>query len=93
VLYVFAKAAAGPPMPLAVQKLHPSSWPVEITLDDSMAMAPALRLSQFDRWIVTARLGGEGTPTAQSGDLQGHAEVARAQIQPTVDILISEQVP
>src|SRR5207244_11220130 len=43
VLYVFAKAAQGPPMPLAVQKLHPTTWPIEVTLDDSMAMAPALR--------------------------------------------------
>ena len=93
VLYVFAKAATGPPMPLAVQKVHPATWPVELTLDDSMAMAPALRLSQFDRWIVTARLGAEGSPMAQSGDLQGQVTVARAQAPQTVDVLISEQVP
>ncbi len=93
VLYVFAKAAQGPPMPLAVQKLRPQSWPVEITLDDSMAMAPALKLSAFDRWIVTARLGAEGSPMAQSGDLQGQVMVSRGTSPQNVDVVISEQVP
>ncbi len=92
VLYVFAKAAQGPPMPLAVQKLHPERWPVELTLDDSMAMAPAMRLSQFDRWIVTARLGAEGSPMAQPGDLQGQVVVSRGASPQNVDVLISELV-
>jgi len=93
VLYVFAKAAQGPPMPLAVQKLRPQSWPVELTLDDSMAMAPALKLSGFDRWIVTARLGAEGSPMAQPGDLQGQVVVSRGASPQNVDVVISEQVP
>ena len=93
VLYVFAKAAQGPPMPLAVQKLKPTSWPIEITLDDSMAMAPALKLSQFDRWVITARLGAEGSPMAQSGDLQGQVVVSRGTSPQNVDVVINEQVP
>lgn len=93
VLYVFAKAEQGPPMPLAVQKLRPASWPVELTLDDSMSMSPALKLSQFDRWVVTARLGSEGSPTAQPGDLQGRVVVARGASPQDVSITISEQIP
>jgi cytochrome c-type biogenesis protein CcmH len=92
VLYVFAKAAQGPPMPLAVQKLQPDTWPVELTLDDSMAMAPAMRLSQFDRWIVTARLGAEGSPLPQPGDLQGQVVVSRGASPQNVEVVISEQV-
>jgi cytochrome c-type biogenesis protein CcmH len=92
VLYVFAKAEQGPPMPLAVQKLKPTSWPVAVTLDDSMAMAPALKLSGFDRWIVTARLGAEGSPMAQSGDLQGQVVVSRGASPQNVDVVINQQV-
>jgi cytochrome c-type biogenesis protein CcmH len=66
---------------------------VEITLDDSMAMAPALKLSQFDRWVVTARLGAEGSPMAQSGDLQGQVVVSRGTSPQNVDVVINEQVP
>jgi cytochrome c-type biogenesis protein CcmH len=93
VLYVFAKAEQGPPMPLAVQKLKPTAWPVELTLDESMSMSPALKLSQFDRWVVTARLGSEGSPTAQSGDLQGKVVVARGTSPQNVEVTISEQIP
>jgi cytochrome c-type biogenesis protein CcmH len=93
VLYVFAKAERGPPMPLAVQKVQPERWPVELTLDESMSMSPALKLSQFDRWVVTARLGGEGSPTAQSGDLQGRTLVTRGASPQNVEVVISEQVP
>jgi cytochrome c-type biogenesis protein CcmH len=93
VLYVFAKAEQGPPMPLAVQKLKPTAWPVELTLDESMSMSPALKLSQFDRWVITARLGSEGSPAAQSGDLQGKVVVARGTSPQNVEVTISEQIP
>ena len=91
-LYVFAKAPSGPPMPLAVKKLHPEHWPVELTLDDNSAMSPALTMSQFDRWIVTARLGAEGSPMAQSGDLQGQVMVSRGASPQNVELVINEQV-
>ena len=91
-LFVFAKAAAGPPMPLAVQKLSAWQLPVEITLDDSMSMMPALRLSQFDHWVLTARISTGGGPQAQAGDLQGQLQVQRADASQPVSLVISEIV-
>src|SRR5262249_46246163 len=93
VLYVFAKAAEGPPMPLAVRKLRPDKWPGQVTLDDSLAMSPALRLSMFDTCTVIARFGADGAAMAQCGDVQGHTSVTRAQSDKTIDVLISETVP
>jgi cytochrome c-type biogenesis protein CcmH len=87
-LFVFAKAAAGPPMPLAVQRLPAASLPQSLTLDDSMAMAPQLRLSQFDRYIVTARLSRSGGAQPQSGDLQGSVEVDRRAADQPVELRI-----
>ncbi|TXH03497.1 MAG: c-type cytochrome biogenesis protein CcmI [Nevskiaceae bacterium] len=92
-LFVFAKAAEGPPMPLAVQRLPVTQLPVEVTLDDSMAMAPTLKLSQFDRWVVTARISAGGTALPQSGDLQGQATVTRAQASKPLSLTIAEVVP
>ena len=76
-LFVFAKAAKGPPMPLAVQKLPGAKLPLTVRLDDTMAMTPAMTLSQFDRYVVTARLSVAGTAMATPGDLEGSIEVGR----------------
>ncbi|WP_293397540.1 c-type cytochrome biogenesis protein CcmI [Nevskia sp.] len=78
-LFVFAKAASGPPMPLAVQKLGPAKLPLEVTLDESMAMAPGLSLSKFDQYVITARYSAAGSVQAQPGDLEGRIEATRAQ--------------
>lgn len=77
-LFVFAKAAQGPPMPLAVQKLPGAKLPLTITLDDSMAMTPAMTLSQFERYVVTARYSASGSALAAPGDLEGSVETTRA---------------
>jgi len=92
-LLVFAKAAGGPPMPLAVQKLDASQLPLTVTLDDSMAMMPTMKLSQFDRWVLTARVSQSGGAQAQSGDLQGQLELDRAAAGKPVALVISELVP
>jgi cytochrome c-type biogenesis protein CcmH len=78
-LFVFAKAETGPQIPLAVQRLSGAKLPLELTLDDSMAMAPQLRMSQFERYVITARLSASGGAQAQSGDLEGRISAARAQ--------------
>ncbi|MGB0956340.1 MAG: c-type cytochrome biogenesis protein CcmI [Panacagrimonas sp.] len=76
-LFVFAKAVSGPPMPLAVYRGTAGELPAEIALDDSMSMMPALKLSQFDQWQVTARISDSGQAEASSGDIQGSLTVAR----------------
>ncbi|MDR2195694.1 MAG: c-type cytochrome biogenesis protein CcmI [Gallionellaceae bacterium] len=70
-LFVVAVAESGPPMPLAVMRGQASDLPLKFTLDDSMSMMPQMRLSNFDRVVVKARITKSGEPTAQPGDLQG----------------------
>ena len=79
VLFVFAKAASGPPMPLAVQRLPDAKLPLTVSLDDSMAMAPGLKLSGFEQYVITARYSASGSVQAQAGDLEGRVDAARAQ--------------
>jgi cytochrome c-type biogenesis protein CcmH len=71
VLFVFARAAEGPPMPLAVLRRKAADLPLEFRLDDSMAMAQGMKLSAFPRVIVAARISKSGNATPQPGDLQG----------------------
>lgn len=70
-LYVFARAAEGPRMPLAIVRQPAGAGPVEVMLDDRSAMTPALKLSAFPRVVVGARISASGNATPQPGDLEG----------------------
>ena len=70
-LFIFARAADGPPMPLAVMRVRARDLPVSFALDDSMAMAPSMRLSGFQRVVVGARVSKSAGAAPQPGDLQG----------------------
>ena len=93
VLMVFAKAENGPPMPLAVQRISAPQLPLTVTLDDSMAMMPAMKLSAFEHWVVTARLTSGAGAQALSGDLEGRHSVSRTEAGQPVDLLIDTALP
>lgn len=61
-LFVFARAASGPPMPLAAKRLKVSDLPVEVSLSDSDAMMPQLKLSSFAEIQLVARISRAGSP-------------------------------
>ena len=69
-LFVFARAASGPPMPLAIQRLKAAQLPLTVTLDESMGMLPNLKLSMFAQVVIGARVSKSGNALPQSGDLQ-----------------------
>lgn len=46
-------------------------FPLQFSLDDSMAMNPANTLSNHREVVVVARISASGNPIAQPGDLEG----------------------
>jgi cytochrome c-type biogenesis protein CcmH len=70
-VFIFARAATGPRMPLAILRKKASDLPLDFSLDDSMAMSPATRLSTAAQVVVGARISKSGNAMPQSGDLQG----------------------
>ncbi len=70
-VFIFARAAEGPRMPLAIQRKKASELPVKFSLDDSMAMNPAATLSSARQVVIGARISKSGNAMPQPGDLQG----------------------
>ena len=69
-VFIYASPAAGSKMPFAVLRKRGADLPLDFTLDDSLAMSPAARLSTASEVIVSARVSKSGSATPQSGDLQ-----------------------
>jgi len=76
-LFVFARAVDGPRAPLAILRKQVKDLPLTFTLDDSMAMNPALRLSTAQQVVIGARISKSGNAIGQPGDLQGFSPPVR----------------
>ncbi|WP_421419420.1 c-type cytochrome biogenesis protein CcmI [Pseudoalteromonas lipolytica] len=92
-LFIFAKAASGPQMPLAVVKMTEYSFPLEVTLSDSNAMVDGLNLSSVDKIILTARLSKDETVVTSSGELEGNSDVLERKNVKEYALLINELIP
>jgi len=92
-VFIFARAVSGPRMPLAIVRKQVSDLPVTVTLDDSMAMTPAMVLSKFPEVTIGARVSKSGNAIAAAGDLQGEVSPVRIAEQNAVNVLIDTLVP
>lgn len=91
-VFVFARAAEGPPMPLAVLRARAGDLPITFALDDSMAMAQGLKVSAFPKIVITARVSKSGNAKPAPGDLQGASAPVKNDAS-GVKVLIDSIVP
>jgi cytochrome c-type biogenesis protein CcmH len=91
-LFIYAQALQGPPMPLAIVKKQVADLPVTVVLSDEQAMMPAMKLSNFDRVKISARISMSGQAESRPGDWIGIVEsVAPAETE-GVTITIDQKV-
>jgi len=91
-VFVFARAAEGPRMPLAVMRFQVKDLPAKFHLDDSMAMSPAAKLSNHPDVVIGARVSKSANATPQAGDLQGASKPVKVGAT-GVAVLIDQVVP
>lgn len=87
-VFVFARAADGPRMPLAVLRARVRDLPLQFRLDDSMAMSPALKLSGQRTVVVGARISRSGQAMASPGEPRvevGAVPLGRHDVALTID--------
>ena len=72
-VYIFARAANGPRMPIAVLRHRAGELPLKFTLDDAASLSPQVTLSSAGALVVGARISRSGNAIAQPGDLLGQS--------------------
>jgi cytochrome c-type biogenesis protein CcmH len=92
-LFIYARAITGPAMPLAIVRKKASELPTEVILDDSTAMMPAMKLSNFKEVKVLARISHSGSAKLESGDLQGEISPVALDTKQPIKITINTVVP
>ncbi|MBE9536493.1 MAG: hypothetical protein IMF07_04870 [Proteobacteria bacterium] len=91
-LFIFAQAASGPRMPLAIVSLQAKDLPASFSLNDSMAMTPAFKLSNFKEVNLVARVSKSGKAVPASGDLQGIVKGVKVGSSKRIAIQINEVI-
>jgi cytochrome c-type biogenesis protein CcmH len=91
-LFVFAKSVDSPGPPLAVVRTTVGQWPVKFQLNDSQAMMPQRKLSDFHAVRVEARISANGQPLAQPGDMQGSSGTLDPKSDKPVHLVIREVI-
>lgn len=91
-VFVFARAAEGPRMPLAIVRRQVRELPFEVVLDDSQSMGPGLTISAFPRLVVGARISMTGEATPRPGDLEGASGIVQAGAGGLVQVRIEKVI-
>jgi cytochrome c-type biogenesis protein CcmH len=92
-LFIFARSPTGLPMPLAVVRRHAGDLPLDIVLDDSLAMSPQHMLSDQDKVDLVARISRSGNVRGESGDVQGELQGVAVGGKKTISLVIDSKIP
>lgn len=91
-VFIFARAAQGPRMPLAIVRKLVKDLPVTVSLDDSVAMMPDMKMSSFPQLVVGARISRTGDAMPNTGDLEGYTAPFKSGVGGSVEVVIGTVV-
>ncbi|MCQ8104694.1 c-type cytochrome biogenesis protein CcmI [Methylomonas sp. SURF-2] len=91
-VFIYAQALTGPKMPLAIARKQLADLPLELVLNDSMAMQADTHLGNYQQLRIVARVSQSGQAATQPGDLIGSVEISQPFAAQTARILINQAV-
>ncbi|HRO26787.1 MAG TPA: cytochrome c-type biogenesis protein cycH [Luteimonas sp.] len=93
VVFVIARAAGGPPMPVAVERHTVQDLPLDIVLDDSDNLMPTASLSSLPDVELVARISASGSANRGEGDLESPAVQVKQPASGPVELVIGAPSP
>ena len=93
VVFVIARQAGGPPMPVAVQRHPVSALPLDIVLSDADSPMPTQPLSALRAVEILARISRSGDAARADGDAESAAVRVALPLDAPVELVISRQAP
>lgn len=87
-VFVYARAATGSAMPLAITRVKAHSLPIKLTLSEAMTMNPSRTLADANKINIVARLSRSGHAMPNKGDLIGKSQVLSITKHKTTAVLI-----
>jgi len=91
-VFIFARAAEGPPMPLAVIRKQVKDLPLTVRLDDSIAMMSSMKISNFPQISINARISRSGQAALSRGDLKALPVLTNSDSRVAVELVIDQIV-
>ena len=88
-LFIYARAANGPKMPLSLSRLTVADLPATVTLTEEMAMMPNMTIGKFDQVQAIARISKSGQAITQAGDFIAQGELVDFTKASTADVVLS----
>lgn len=92
-VFVIARIADGPPMPVAVEKHPLQSLPLDIVLDDGDSPMPTQKLSALQEVEVFARISSTGNAMRQEGDIESAPVRVALPADAPVELVIGKPSP
>lgn len=89
-VFIYANAIDGSLMPLAIIRKKVSELPIQVTLDDSMALISSNKLSDHKQVQLTARISKSGNTKSAPGDLIGTLDLVPTNIYLSVKLIIND---
>ena len=90
-VFVIARAAGGPPMPVAVERHALQDLPLDIVLDDSDSLMPTAKLSSLPQIELVARISATGSANRAEGDIESAAATVKLPVDVPVELVIGAQ--
>jgi cytochrome c-type biogenesis protein CcmH len=92
-VFVIARAAGGPPMPVAVERHTLQDLPLDIVLDDADSPMPTQKLSALREVEVLARISTSGEAIPQEGDIASTPVKVTLPAKAPVDLTLGSATP
>lgn len=87
-VFIVARAANGPPAPLAVRKIQVSDLPRTVVLTQAHSMVEGMNIDAFDEIVVQARVSLTGVAQSSPGDLVSEPVPVSGQPETALSLLI-----